>query len=98
MTATCRIEVRKGDPGTPDRTSVVIDGEDVTTSVWSIDLVMPDAAVGLPPGVGHAFVNRIPYPVQIRRGPKIRPGTPGTDHLSPGDLVVIAETPTLEAP
>lgn len=92
MPDTIRIEVRKGDPGTPDRTNVIVNGRDVTSSVYMIDLVMRDA---LEPGApcDRAFVNHVPYPVTIRRGPKIRPGTPGTDHLDPGDLIVIADSP-----
>jgi hypothetical protein len=81
-----RIEVRQGRPGQPNPTTVTLNGKDITSSVYVIDLVQRDA---LPEGApcDRAIVNGVPYPVNVRRGPRVRKG------LKPGDLVVIAETP-----
>lgn len=91
MTDTIRIEVRQGDPGCPAATTVLLNGKNITSKVYALDLVTRDA---LEPGApcDRAFVNRVPYPVIVRRGPKMRRGAT----LKPGELVVVAETPAPE--
>lgn len=96
MTDHLRITVRHGDPGKADTVDVVLNDRDISETVYDIAMVYRDALEEGAP-CDRAFVNNIPYPVNIRRGPKWRETHPNPRSLlGPGDIIVIAETPSLE--